>query len=172
MKKQQVYIFLVLTICIGLIACIKQAPQIPANKGNAGDQNIATMLDINKTLAAREDSILQEYAKTKPDFKKSELGFWYKINDLNTNPLLKKNDSFRCKINIFLLNGKEIQADEKVIVLGKKQLVRGLEEGLKLMRRGESATFIIPWYLAYGMKGDENSIPPYTSLIYQIEVLK
>jgi len=172
MKKQQIYIFLVLSICIGLMACTKQAPQIPANKGNADDQNAATLLDINKTLTVREDSILQEYAKAKPDFKKSELGFWYKINNLNANPLLKKNDSFRCKIDIFLLNGRRIQADEKVIVLGKKQLIRGLEEGLKLMRRGESATFIFPWYLAYGMKGDDKLIPSYTSLIYQIEVLK
>lgn len=154
------------------MSCKKQAPQIPANKGNAGDQNVATLLDINKTLTVREDSILQEYAKNKPGFKKSELGFWYRINNLNNRPLLKINDSIKCKINTFLLNGRRIQNEEKVIVLGKKQLVRGLEEGLKRMRRGESATFIIPWYLAYGMKGDENLIPSYTSLIYQIEVLK
>jgi FKBP-type peptidyl-prolyl cis-trans isomerase len=172
MRKQQVFILLVVAICFGLIACKNQSPQIPANKGNAVDKNITTLLDINKTLASKEDSILQKYVKTKSDFTKNETGFWFKINHSANGPFLGKNDTFRCRIETFQLNGKEIKAEEKEIVLGKKQLVRGLEEGLKLMRKGESATFIIPWYLAYGMKGDGKLIPPYSSLVYEVDVLK
>jgi FKBP-type peptidyl-prolyl cis-trans isomerase len=70
-----------------------------------------------------------------------------------------------------LLNGKVLQVDEKNIIIGKRQVVTGLEEGLKLMHKGESATFIIPWYLGYGMKGNEPLVPPYTTLIYQIKLL-
>ncbi len=172
MRINRIPVIFVVVLTIALMACTKPTPQIPANKGNVIDENVATLLDINKTLTIKEDSILQKYVKNKPDFKKNELGFWYKINYLNSNPLLNKNDAFSCRIELYLLNGKEVLTEEKELVLGKKQLVRGLEEGLKLMRRGESATFIIPWYLAYGMKGDENLIPPYTSLIYQIEILK
>jgi len=48
--------------------------------------------------------------------------------------------------------------------------VNGLEESMKLLREGDSATIIIPWYLGYGMKGKEPKIPPYTSIIYQIKI--
>jgi len=71
-----------------------------------------------------------------------------------------------------LINGKVIQEDEKQVIIGKKQVVTGLEEGLKLMHKGESATFIIPSYLGFGMKGNMPLVPPYTSLVYQIKLYK
>ena len=71
---------------------------------------------------------------------------------------------------MMLLNGKLVESGEKRIVIGKKQLVVGLEEGLKLMHRGDSATFIIPWYLGYGMKGYGQMVPSYTSLVYEVKL--
>ena len=68
------------------------------------------------------------------------------------------------------IRGKLLKTEEKQVVIGKKQLIVGLEEGLKLMNRGDSATFIIPWYLAYGMKGDGSLIPAYTSIICKMNV--
>jgi len=81
-------------------------------------------------------------------------------------------DSTSCKIScqVSTLNGKVLQNEIKKLVIGKKLVATGLEEGLKLCRKGDNAIFIIPWYLAYGMKGNEPLIPPYTSLIYKIKV--
>ena len=63
--------------------------------------------------------------------------------------------------------GFKLKEEIKTNKLNKKELPTGLEEGLKLMRKGESARIIIPWYLAYGMQGNEE-IPPYTSIIYDV----
>lgn len=156
-----------------LLSCGKPAPQVPANKNNTGDPEVQALLNLNKNLALREDSILAEYVKTnRPDYMKSELGFWYKIEQTAHGPLLKEKELVSFRYEMSALDGTALDEGEKEIETGRKEVVPGLEEGLKLMRKGETATFIIPWYLAYGMRGDSNNIPPYTSLIYRIFLLE
>ena len=158
-------------LCILLLSCTKQRPQLPSNKGVEIDKNIVSLLTINQNLAKKEDGIIKTIALQKDKaFKKSEIGFWYMIERVGNGP--KINDSTVCRFSCRLmsLKGKLLQRDEKQIVIGKKQIVAGLEEGLKLMNKGDSATIIVPWYLAYGMKGEEPLIPPYTSLIYEVKV--
>ena len=65
------------------------------------------------------------------------------------------------------LKGAELLSEKKTVRFGKKEIPTGLEDGLRLMRKGETLRLIVPWYLAYGMKGEDN-IPPYTSLMYLI----
>jgi len=154
-----------------IISCGRQSPQLPSNKGNSIDKNAVSLLAINENLAKKEDAYLKKIALQKDkSFKKSEIGFWYSIDKLQNGVQLKDSVNCRFKYTLFSLNGKQLKNEEKQIVIGKKQVVVGLEEGLKLMKKGENATFIIPWYLAFGMKGDEPLIPPYTSLIYKVIV--
>ena len=54
--------------------------------------------------------------------------------------------------------------------LGDNQVIPGLEEGVSRMRVGEKATLIIPSELAYG-KEQYQMIPPYSTLIFELELL-
>ena len=163
---------MILLLCSGFFSCIKQAPQLPSNKGIEIDHTEASLLKINHKLAIREDSILKDYAITIGSFKKNDIGFWYNIYHLGNGKMIR--DSSICKFSskLLLLNGKMLESNLNQFVIGKKQMIVGLEEGLKLMHKGDSATFIIPWYLAYGMLGNEPLVPPYTSIIYKIKLLK
>jgi FKBP-type peptidyl-prolyl cis-trans isomerase FkpA len=52
-------------------------------------------------------------------------------------------------------------------------LIPGLEKALFYMTEGEKAMIILPSELAFGEKGDDfGIIPPYTSLIYTLEVVR
>ena len=42
--------------------------------------------------------------------------------------------------------------------MDQEELFSGLREGLKLMKAGETITFLFPSYNAYGYYGDENRI--------------
>ena len=53
-----------------------------------------------------------------------------------------------------------------------KQVISGLDEGVSLMTEGGTATLIIPSHLAYKDIGYKDLIPPYTTLIFEIELLK
>lgn len=47
----------------------------------------------------------------------------------------------------------------------------GMYEMLTKMREGEKATFILPYDLAFGAKGVEGMIPPYSTLVYELNIL-
>ena len=163
-------LFSITILFFGIISCVKQSPQIPSNKITEIDNDRSSLLKINGNLIRKEDSLLAIIAKKKGSFKKNNIGFWYQI--FNTGKGESIADSSLCKFDyqLFKINDKFIQSGQKTIIIGKKQSIIGLEEGLKMMHKGDSATFIIPWYLAYGMTGDDNLILPYTSLIYKLKV--
>jgi FKBP-type peptidyl-prolyl cis-trans isomerase len=162
-----------LLFTLSLLSCVKQVPQIPANKGSNVDSATVSLLEMNERLALREDSLLNKYVDLQHDkFIKSKIGFWYKINSKGSSTLLKDGDKCRINYQIFLLNGKQLQSDSKELVLGKKEVINGLEEGLKLLHKGDGATLIIPWNLAYGINGDGKSVLPYTSLVYKLKIEK
>ncbi|MBN1789199.1 MAG: FKBP-type peptidyl-prolyl cis-trans isomerase [Bacteroidales bacterium] len=53
------------------------------------------------------------------------------------------------------------------------QVIKGLEEAIGLMSEGEKSLFILPSELGFGNQGSSNSIiPPFTSLIFEVEILK
>jgi FKBP-type peptidyl-prolyl cis-trans isomerase len=53
------------------------------------------------------------------------------------------------------------------------QVIEGLEEAIGYMREGEKSIFILPSELAFGNRGSSSSIiPPFTSLIFEVEILK
>ena len=59
------------------------------------------------------------------------------------------------------------------VIGAEEQLIEGLENGVKKMREGEKAKFIIPSHLAFGSSGSSTGlVPPFTTVIYEVELLK
>lgn len=55
---------------------------------------------------------------------------------------------------------------------GDSITIAGWSEGLSYMKQGGRALLIVPSFLAYGEEGVEGLIPPYTPLIYEVNVLE
>lgn len=54
--------------------------------------------------------------------------------------------------------------------LGKGQVIKGWDEGIAMLQKGGKARLVIPFHLAYG-EGSAGSIPPYSSLIFDVELV-
>ncbi len=163
------YLFpVIISFCIGLSSCTKPSPQLPSNKTANGNTATQSMLEMNKVLATREDSIIQAMVDNQSiAYIKSKSGIWYSVIHATNSDSLKNDSIVSFSYKMYDLKGAELLSEKKTVRFGKKEIPTGLEDGLRLMRKGETLQLIVPWYLAYGMKGEDN-IPPYTSLMYLI----
>ena len=58
------------------------------------------------------------------------------------------------------------------VVLGTNGVIKGWEEGLLLLNEGSKARLIVPSSLAYGEQGAGDDIPPYSTLVFNLELVK
>ena len=119
-----------------------------------------------KKLIALENTIIEEYIAK--DFTKqynvASYGFWYVYENEIKSELRtpKMGDVVELSYNITDLYGNVFYSKEelgiKKYAIDKEDFIPGLQEGIKLMKTGETIIFVIPSYRAYGLVGDENKI--------------
>jgi FKBP-type peptidyl-prolyl cis-trans isomerase len=57
------------------------------------------------------------------------------------------------------------------VIIGTTPIIKGWDEGLLLLNEGSKAKLIIPSDLGYGDQGS-GDIPPYSTMVFDIEVVK
>ena len=118
-----------------------------------------------KIVAAQEEMIHQIMEKDSTrDYLTSPNGFWYFYNkkDTTSTETPEFGDVVEFKYNLRTLDGTPIYSEEELPVrtytIDKEQLFSGLREGLKLMKEGETVTFLFPSHKAFGYYGDKKRI--------------
>jgi FKBP-type peptidyl-prolyl cis-trans isomerase len=100
--------------------------------------------------------------------------YWQVYKKTNLAPVMP-NDVVEFSYTTSLLSGKVLYSSEKsgnrTLTIDKNQEEAGLNEGLKYMRLGEKASFIVPPHLAFGVGGDGYMIQPYAVLVFDVEIV-
>lgn len=80
----------------------------------------------------------------------------------------------RCHYQGTLIDGTVFDSSYKSgnpIVFQLNQVITGWQEGLQYMKEGAKFRFVIPYQLAYGPGGHYPVIPPYSTLIFEVELI-
>ena len=128
-----------------------------------------------KALKADSEKAFFEYLKVNSitDYTASGLFF----NKMVTTEGEKPQDGqiARIKFDASYLDGTPLGSSEQLgeyydVVMGQGKVLKGLEEGIGMMRVGEKARFVLPYTLAYGANPYGN-IPAYSNLVFDVELL-
>jgi len=123
---------------------------------------------------AESEKFLAENAK-KEGVQTLPSGLQYKIISEGKGEKPKANAKVKVNYTGKLINGTVFDASKPnqpvEFNLGKNEIIPGWEEGIQLMPVGSKFEFYIPYQLAYGEKGYPGVIPPYATLIFEIELV-
>jgi len=102
-------------------------------------------------------------------------GLQYEVMQEGKGKSPKATDTVRCHYEGRLLDGTVFDSSYKrgePADFGLNQVIPGWTEGVQLMKEGAKFRFTIPYLLAYGEQGAGASIPPFSTLIFDVELIK
>ena len=102
-------------------------------------------------------------------------GLQYEVLATGTGRKPKAADKVRCHYEGRLVDGtmfdSSIERGEPA-VFGVNQVIAGWVEALQLMSEGDKWKLFIPYDLGYGEHGAGAAIPPYSTLVFEVELLE
>lgn len=129
--------------------------------------------DRNKKLVANEEDVIKKIIKSNPKIKyyATRKGYWLYYDEQNTaDPATpKKGDIAYFNLEVKDIKGKIIYSEAdlgpQTYYVDKQDIMMGLRDGIKMMHKNETVTFLFPSHMAYGYHGDNKKIGTNQSLI-------
>lgn len=102
-------------------------------------------------------------------------GLQYKVLAEGNGKSPKATDRVKCHYEGMLIDGTLFDSSLQrgtPATFPLNGVIAGWTEGLQLMKEGGKYRFYIPYNLGYGAQGAGSSIPPYSALIFDVELIE
>jgi FKBP-type peptidyl-prolyl cis-trans isomerase FkpA len=138
------------------------------------------LIEANKMYVKKESDEIDAYvAMHSWNMTTTGTGLRYMITSKGSGESAKLDSLYdkyaKVKYKISLLNGSLCYSSDKdgpkEFFVGRDNVEAGLHEGIQYLHEGDKAVIILPSHLAHGLMGDQNKIPPKSSVIYELELL-
>jgi FKBP-type peptidyl-prolyl cis-trans isomerase FkpA len=153
------------------------------NNKNTGAPNLLSQEQVTEKLVkANKAAVELENAQIEKlidsagwKMIKTPTGLRYMILEHGKGSKTVTGKTVHFEYEVKLLSGDIIysstQNGQKEFKIGSGGVESGLEEGILLLRVGDKARLVIPSYLAHGLSGDQDKIPPKATLIYTLKLI-
>jgi FKBP-type peptidyl-prolyl cis-trans isomerase len=122
-----------------------------------------------------ENTRFLEENKKKEGVQTTASGLQYQVMKSGSGKKPGPNDQVTVHYTGKLLDGtvfdSSVERGEPA-TFGVSQVIRGWTEALQLMKEGDKWTLFIPDDLAYGDRGAGAQIPPFSILVFEVELIK
>lgn len=129
---------------------------------------------MNAETIEKGKAFLAENAK-KEGIHTTPSGLQYEVINEGTGKKPKATDKVRCHYEGTLIDGTVFDSSIKrgePAVFGLNQVIKGWTEALQLMSEGAKYRLYLPSDLAYGSQQAGEMIPPYSTLIFDVELIE
>lgn len=135
-----------------------------------------SIIRANQKLTAGESKEIDNYIRrNRLTMNKSGTGLRYMFLKKGNGDTALSGMEATVKFKLSLLDGSVCYSSEsegpETFTIDQDNVESGLHEGIKLMRKGDVAKFILPSHLAHGLAGDKNCIKARSPVVYDIELL-
>ena len=150
-------------------------------KGKIKENNRAVLDKIEADKKKKAEEFAANQQKLVDDLKATmqatPSGLYYKITETTEGKKANVGDNVSVHYAGKLVDGTEFDSSFKrnepiEIPIGVGQVIKGWDEGILLLKEGESATLLIPSVLGYGANGAGGIIPPNAWLIFDVKLVK
>ncbi|MCB0489709.1 MAG: FKBP-type peptidyl-prolyl cis-trans isomerase [Cyclobacteriaceae bacterium] len=125
-------------------------------------------------MKAKGQEFLEEN-KNKDGVKTTASGLQYRVINSGTGKTPSAEQSVTVHYTGKLIDGtvfdSSVERGEPA-TFGVSQVIDGWTEALQLMKEGDKWELFIPSDLAYGERGAGGRIPPYSTLLFEVELIK
>ena len=153
---------------------MKEAQIVASNfMAEVEEENKKKREEIGAMLKMAGEQFLADNVK-KDGITVTESGLQYEVLTQGTGRKPKATDSVKCHYEGRLIDGTVFDSSYRrgtPATFGLNQVIAGWTEGVQLMQEGAKYRFYIPYNLAYGANGAGDSIPPYSALIFDVELI-
>jgi len=131
-------------------------------------------MDARNAKLKEENLAFLEENKKDTEVKVTPTGLQYKIITVGSGRAPGLEDSVTVHYKGKLIDGTvfDQSAPDSPITFTAGEVIPGWTEALLLMHEGDKWEIYLPYPLAYGERGAGSEIPPFSTLIFEIELLK
>jgi peptidyl-prolyl cis-trans isomerase A (cyclophilin A) len=120
--------------------------------------------------------LLAEIRKKYPNAQQTESGLVYVIQTEGNGTRANKGDNVSTHYTGTFLNGTKFDSSRDRnqpldFTHNVGQMIAGYDEAVSILSKGGRGIFVIPYFKAYGAAGRPGGIPPYSDLVFDIELL-
>lgn len=150
---------------------------------NMGVQAQMTIPEYQKMIAEKEqkrnegkfteerEALYQYLEDNNIETLSSETGLRYVIENQTDGIYPEEGQMVSVKYKGMLLNGSVFDEGTYTFPLGRGQVIKGWDIGMSFFRLGERGMLYIPSELGYGSRGSGARIPPFSSLVFEVETV-
>ena len=171
------YRFLKYLMCSVLVITLSCSQEKQRQKSPGTKKEVKkSLLEANKKVVKTEEQHIRDFLNRYSwEMEETGSGLRYMIYEKGAGKAIERGDIVELNYEVLLITGDKVYSSDESgpmeFVVGKAEVISGLEEGILLLHVGDKAKFIIPSHLAYGLLGDEDKIPNKSTLIYDVEVI-
>ena len=161
------------TLCVWG-GCNRTKPQTPANRP-VKDTVTMGLMSLNQRYVQEATKQLETYVKNASiDYLMNEMGYWYHVQEAGNGPLATEMEKLTIHRREFALADTLTLYKDEVLQVrpAKREIMDAIDQAFEHLHIGDSVSLLVPWYLAYGPKGDGGDILPYTSIRVELRILK